>query len=217
MQSQTLQIIILALPCLLLCVTIHEFAHALVAKIGGDRTAEMHGRLTLNPVPHIDPIGTLLMPILSIVVAGIPLLCWAKPVPVNPLNYRKPSWDLAVSLAGPASNFTLFLLVAILMKILSVIGMLDFMGNSGIRFLFLMLHMNMVMTVFNLLPIPPLDGSALLYNAFVRGNYELEKMWFGFYRYSFLVLFLLIQIPFFQTILRTLYGVPVQLALAWIR
>ena len=119
-----IQTAFLVLPCLLLGCTVHEYAHAYVAKLGGDHTAEYYGRLTLNPIKHIDPIGTLIIPILSIFLVGVPLLAWAKPVPVNPNNFKKPSWDILVSLAGPASNVVLFLLIVLVLKVLNLSGIL---------------------------------------------------------------------------------------------
>lgn len=141
----------LRIPALLIAITVHEYAHALVAYAYGDPTAKQQGRLTLNPIKHLDPLGTLML-----LVAGIG---WARPVPINPYRFRDRRGGLfAVSLAGPASNFiTAFatiLILVLLMRFrlpLLAIGMLEMIAV-----------INIVLGVFNLIPIPPLDGSKVL-------------------------------------------------------
>ena len=126
-------------PFLILVITVHEFAHALAAYLLGDQTAKLSGRLTLNPLSHLDPIGSLMM-----IVAGFG---WGKPVPFNPLNLRKPIRDSAIiAFSGPASNF-------LLATVLSIV--FHFFPSSQ---LLLLISLNLGLGFFNLLPIHPLDG-----------------------------------------------------------
>jgi Zn-dependent protease len=155
----TPQIIAVAALPILFAITVHEVAHGWVAKRLGDPTADRMGRLTLNPLKHIDPIGTVLVPVLLIITAGI-AIGWAKPVPVTWENLRQPKRDMAlVALAGPASNLGMAILWALVMKISIVLPgttswvtePLQYMCQFGIL-------VNVILMVFNLLPIPPLDG-----------------------------------------------------------
>ncbi len=151
-----------ALP-VLFAITLHEAAHAYAAKYFGDSTAYMMGRMSLNPVKHIDPFGTILIPILLYFsTGGAFLFGYAKPVPINFGQLRKPKRDMAwVALAGPAANFVMaliWLLVLIGLKVFGQQGEQDFfvlMARAGIL-------TNLVMFAFNLFPIPPLDGGRIL-------------------------------------------------------
>ncbi len=128
--------------------SVHEFAHAYASFKLGDPTAKFDGRLTLNPLAHIDPIGTVIVPIF-LTLSGLPAFGWAKPVHVNIYNFKNPARDnFVTAIAGPASNFLVAFLAAFAMKIFPQSAILD---------LFVMI--NVVLGVFNLLPIPPLDGS----------------------------------------------------------
>lgn len=140
------------IPALLFAITIHEYAHAQCADSMGDRTARYMGRLTFNPMAHLDPIGALLL-----VVAGFG---WAKPVPINTSNFRnRKEGILKVSFAGPAANLFLCFLAAFLMAFMNRFGML----SDGIyRFLLWMQLYNVWFAFFNLIPVPPLDGSKIL-------------------------------------------------------
>ncbi|MFA4904280.1 MAG: site-2 protease family protein [Desulfobaccales bacterium] len=141
---------------LLFSVIVHEVAHGYVALINGDPTAKMLGRITLNPAPHIDPFGTIILPLLLLIThAGI-LFGWAKPVPVNPLNYRNYRWgEFAVSAAGPVSNLALAALFSVLLRMgLNNPGLMQ-MAYFGVT-------INIFLALFNLIPIPPLDGSHIL-------------------------------------------------------
>ena len=141
---------------LLFSVIVHEVAHGYVALLNGDSTARMLGRITLNPVPHIDPIGTILLPLLLLMThAGI-LFGWAKPVPVNPLNYRNYRWgEFAVSAAGPLSNLALAALFSVLLR-------LGFDNVGLMKLAYFGVSINIFLALFNLIPIPPLDGSHIL-------------------------------------------------------
>lgn len=136
---------------LLIALTFHEAAHAYVAKLLGDDTAEIMGRLTLNPLAHLDPLGTIAM-----VVAGVG---WAKPVPVNPNNFQQPRFhNLLVALAGPATNFLIALFFAGLNVIFKPEPSSLAAGTTT-----LIIYFNLVLMLFNLIPIPPLDGSKILH------------------------------------------------------
>lgn len=151
--------ILILLPVLLFSIIIHEYAHGYVAEWWGDPTARMLGRLTLNPLPHIDMFGSILVPLVLWVTGSPFLFGWAKPVPVTIENLRDRKWgDIMVSLAGPASNivlalvFTALLLGARIATGGQVSSALELFTVYGIL-------INLVLAIFNLLPIPPLDGS----------------------------------------------------------
>jgi Zn-dependent protease len=160
--------VLIALPILLLSLTAHEFAHAWVALKQGDDTAYMLGRVTMNPSAHVDPIGTLLFPALAM-MTGAPLLGWAKPVPVNPRKYRKyVRGDVLVSVAGVCMNAILAVCFAILcFAIAAGTGRLE-QPPQTLTILFTMCFYGVVsnvgLIIFNLLPIPPLDGSHVFYH-----------------------------------------------------
>jgi len=158
---------------------IHEYAHGFMADKLGDPTARYAGRLTLNPKAHIDPWGTIFMPIiLSILSAGKFLFAYAKPVPYNPYNLKNQKWGPAlVALAGPMSNFLLALSFAILIRFLPV--------SSLTQFLYIIVYANILLLVFNLVPVPPLDGSKVLYAILPSGS---EKVIYFLERNSFIIL-----------------------------
>ena len=147
--------LLIKIPALLLAVTVHELAHGLVADRLGDPTARLQGRLTLNPIPHIDPLGAL-----AFIIAGFG---WAKPVPVNAYNLRHPLRDMAlVAAAGPVSNFVLAFAGLLAFRLLPPIEAMPFLLvpiKQMIRFVFLF---NVGLGVFNLIPLPPLDGGHFL-------------------------------------------------------
>ncbi len=160
------------LPILLFSVIIHEIAHGWMALRLGDPTAKMMGRLTLNPVPHIDPVGSILVPAFSLVAAGQVFIAWAKPVPVNPMNFANfRRDDVLVSVVGPISNIVLALACTLLFIACALIrGQAGFPegGTADQATLFLCrmfyggIALNIVLAVFNLIPVPPLDGSHVL-------------------------------------------------------
>jgi Zn-dependent protease len=147
---------------LLFSIVVHEVAHGFVALKNGDPTARMLGRLTLNPIPHIDPIGTVLLPLL-LLFSGVGIIFgWAKPVPVNPLNFRNYRWgEITVSAAGPLSNLALAVIFSYVLRL----------GPINMGFMKMALwgvQINIFLALFNLIPIPPLDGSHILSILFPR-------------------------------------------------
>jgi Zn-dependent protease len=148
-----------ALP-VIFAITVHEFAHGWVASKFGDQSAKMLGRLTLNPIKHIDPIGTILVPIVLLIFTGF-VFGWAKPVPVNANSFKSPRTDMAwVAIAGPISNFLMAFVWAVVLKIGLVLQATTpevglFLIYSGV----IGVSINLILGILNLLPIPPLDGS----------------------------------------------------------
>ncbi len=156
---------------LLVAFPVHEFAHALVAYQLGDGTAKLFGRLTHNPVVHFDTFGGLML-VITALSGGPFLFGWAKPTPVNPSNLRdRRNGEVAVALAGPASNLILASVGGLIFRILDYLHVFDTTGASSstdprvvlVNVLFLFVEFNIILAVFNLIPVPPLDGSALLF------------------------------------------------------
>lgn len=148
---------ILWLPPLLFAITVHETAHGWIAFRLGDPTAKLLGRLSINPIKHIDPIGTILVPFILFFLGGF-IFGWAKPVPINWHNLRKPNRDMAlVAIAGPGANLLMALLWGGIAKLALLFnnGAIFYMGSFGIT-------INLVLMVLNLIPIPPLDGSRVI-------------------------------------------------------
>ena len=164
-----------------LAITLHEAAHGYVAKLFGDRTAEMLGRVTLNPVRHVDPVGTILVPGILLLTAklagGVPFIFgWAKPVPVNAANLRHPRRDMIwVAAAGPGSNFVQALLWAIVLVATVSGGALASAGLSEMARIGV--NVNLVLMALNILPIPPLDGGRVLAGVLPqRGAHALSRI-----------------------------------------
>lgn len=159
MELSLIQKIILFAPPVILAITVHEASHGYAARYFGDFTADKAGRITLNPLKHIDPFGTILLPAMTIFLGGI-LFGWAKPVPVNFAALRNPKKDMLwVAAAGPASNFLMAVIWAIVFKLTmsapdNVAVPLALMAKAGIS-------INIVLMVLNLLPLPPLDGGRI--------------------------------------------------------
>ncbi|MGH7543080.1 MAG: site-2 protease family protein [Gemmatimonadota bacterium] len=158
--------LLVVLPVLLFSVVVHECAHGYAAEWWGDPTARMLGRLTLNPIPHIDLIGSILVPGLLLATGSGFLFGWAKPVPITPDNFRdRRLGDITVSLAGPASNVVLALGFAGLLLAARMIG---FVPDALVQLCAYGVFLNFILAVFNLLPIPPLDGSHVVANLLPR-------------------------------------------------
>ena len=170
------------LAVLVPAIILHEVSHGVVALAFGDDTAKKAGRLTLNPIAHVDPVGSVALPLL-LAVAGAPVFGWAKPVPVNPRNLRHPRQEtLLVSLAGPATNIVLAIGAAAVLRTATHSSLpIDVALQFGI--------INVVLATFNLIPIPPLDGSAII-ERFLPANWW--PGWLRLRQYSFAILFLLV-------------------------
>jgi Zn-dependent protease len=181
--------IVMILPGILLALTVHEFSHGYVALMMGDPTAKNNGRLTLNPVAHIDPFGFLML-----IFAGFG---WAKPVPVNPMYFSdRRRGTLLVSLAGPASNIVMAIALTVLLGLI-----IRFAGNISftIQQLFLSaISINLVLAVFNLFPIPPLDGSKIVMSLFPS---RFEQTFHEMERYSMILLILLLFLGVIRRVL----------------
>lgn len=177
--------------------------HGYVALMFGDRTAERAGRLTLNPIPHIDLLGTIILPgillLLPLITGAHPgfLIGWAKPVPVNPLNFNNlRKGEIFVSLAGVVSNFGLALIFAVLYHVASAVLLINPLFIEAFKF---GVQINLVLAVFNLLPVPPLDGSKVLiallpYEA--AKNFERVSFQYGFFIILMLLYFNIIGVVF---------------------
>ncbi len=175
---------------LIVLLTFHEFGHAWTAEKCGDDTARLQGRCSLNPVVHIDPIGTVLLPLMMIFLpfgVGRFMIGWAKPVPVNPHNLRNPRVDdILVSMAGPAMN----LVLAVALMALARVGLLAHMGQlTGLCVQ--MAALSLLLCFFNLIPIPPLDGSHVLRNLTGMSWEAYAK----FAQFGFIAVIVVIQIP----------------------
>jgi Zn-dependent protease len=177
---------------LIVAIILHEISHGVVAFVLGDDTAKRAGRLTLNPVAHVDPFGSIVLPVLG-ALAHVPVIGWAKPVPVNPARLRNGRRDLLlVSLAGPGSNFTLAIVAAVVAR-----SQFHFspsfvvVGDLPMRVLIPLVfaEVNLFLGLFNFLPIPPLDGAALVERVL---PHEWLPGWYRFRPYGILVLFLLV-------------------------
>ncbi len=179
---------LLFLPVLLFSVVVHEVAHAWVARREGDDTADRLGRITLNPIPHLDALGSIILPAILHFSGASFLFGWAKPVPVNPSKFRDPVWsDIRVSLAGIASNLILAAISTVLVVVMvkletgtgsSVFGTLAAAAGFGVL-------INLILAFFNLIPIPPLDGSHVVYHLLPR---SLGERYREFGRYGLLAL-----------------------------
>jgi Zn-dependent protease len=201
------------IPILIFSVIIHEVAHGLMALRLGDPTARDMGRLTLNPLPHIDLVGSVLVPLMSLAAAGHVFIAWAKPVPVNPMNFRNPRRDsVLVSAVGPVSNFLLALLCGFVVIALGIARAALGDGLTGvapdvIHFLLTMfyggMYINVVLGVFNLIPLPPLDGSHIL-AAMLPPRAAVAYMRIGFF--GVLVVLFAMRLPFVSNAFGALIG-----------
>ncbi|PTR09928.1 Zn-dependent protease [Nitrosospira sp. Nsp5] len=206
MDSVIQNIAIYALP-VIFAITLHEAAHGYVAKHFGDLTAYAQGRVSLNPIRHIDPVGTILLPLLTLLLGGI-LFGWAKPVPVNFSALRHPKQDMLwVALAGPGANLFMALLWAFVIKLGISLPESDLarpmilMGEAGIK-------INVILMVLNLLPLPPLDGGRIAVSLLPH------NMAYGFSKiepYGFMILLLLLITGVLGAIIGPFISITIQL------
>jgi Zn-dependent protease len=202
---------------LLLAISAHEAAHAWMSHRFGDDTAYLLGRVTLNPVAHTDPIGTLLIPIVGFIVSAMGgsffLIGWGKPTPVNPLRWRnKDLANVMVSIAGILANLLIATIAFIILKVLFRTGVYWTMSDSlqepvGL-FLEYLLLMNISLAVFNLLPFPPLDGSKVL-ETFLPDS--MQPVLATLEQYGYLILMVLMYLGFFGAIIRPIVRLVVSL------
>ena len=212
--------LVIYMVVLLLAISAHEAAHAWMSYKFGDDTARLLGRITLNPVAHIDPIGTLLIPIASFIfshMGGFPiaLIGWGKPTPVNPLRWRqKHLANVMVSIAGILANLTLASIALILLHLayyahlLGDGGVLASIEEPVVLFLFTALTLNVSLAVFNLLPFPPLDGSKVLWTILPD---SMKPALEALERFGFIILLLLMQTGFFGKIFAPVWRVIIYL------
>jgi Zn-dependent protease len=199
---------------LLLAISAHEAAHAWMSNRFGDDTARLLGRITLNPVAHTDPIGTLLIPIVSFLFSSMGggalaalLIGWGKPTPVNPLRWQnKDLANVMVSIAGILANLILAIIAFVILKAVLMMGGFGVISESfrdPVRiFLFYLLTMNVSLAVFNLLPFPPLDGSKILYSVLPASAHGFLAI---LEQYGFMILIVLMYMGFFGLIMRPVF------------
>jgi Zn-dependent protease len=202
---------IFGLIILIFSIVIHEVAHGAMAYWLGDATAKYAGRLTLNPIPHIDPIGSVLLPLILWATSSPIFFGWAKPVPYNPYNLRDQKYGPAlVSAAGPGSNLLLALMFGILIR--ALIAYVP-MSSSLVTFIGLLSYMvliNVLLAIFNLVPIPPLDGSKILYAILPDSANNIKMLldqWGMFLLLIFIFYFSWLILPIVQVIFKLMTGI----------
>ncbi len=198
---------IFAIAVLIMSVVIHEVSHGYMANALGDPTAKYAGRLTLNPVKHLDFFGSFVVPIITYLLGGI-IFGWAKPVPYNPYNLKNQKWGPAmVGAAGPVANFIVAIFFGILIRLGSLYGL---MSAPFIKISIMIVFINIILGIFNLIPIPPLDGSKVLFAFFPYQWRHIEEFLerYGFFIILIFIFFFLDLIfPLILLIFRLLTGV----------
>lgn len=189
----------------LIAITVHEYAHARAALAAGDETAKRMGRVSLNPIDHLDPMGTLMFIFTAMSGYG---LAWGKPVPVNPFNFRSPRWDsLKVSIWGPLSNLITACILTLMLKFGRYAVPAEYFELIGLCILF-----NVGLAVFNMIPVPPLDGSKVLSSLMPISQARAYDRMVGRYGAFVLLALILIRVPGHGSIIGTLIGPPIMKA-----
>ncbi len=200
MQDAQLMQMVFSVLVLVFSVVAHEVSHGYMAQYLGDPTARLAGRLTLNPLRHIDPIGSLLVPFVTSMLPGGVVFGWAKPVPYNPYNLRDQKWgDAKVALSGPLTNLGIAVIFA---AVLRSVG--DVIPPEAVNIMELIVLINVILTVFNLVPIPPLDGSKVLFNALPLRFRYIEE-YFQRYALVLILIFAFFLWKFFLPLIYLLY------------
>jgi Zn-dependent protease len=190
---------ILFIAVLIISVIVHEISHGYMANHLGDPTARLQGRLTMNPIPHIDPLGSVIVPgLLALSGTGV-IFGWAKPVPYNPYNLNSRYGDALVAAAGPASNLVLAVLAALMFRLTPMTAA----DPTGL-FLLAVVLINIVLMVFNLVPIPPLDGSKILFE-FIPAKFNYIRDALEQYGFVILLFFIFFAIQLITPIITGLF------------
>ncbi len=194
----------------LISVVLHEVSHGAVANALGDSTAKDEGRLTLNPIPHLDPFGSIVLPLLLLLVSGGNFaIGWAKPVPINPARLRDQKWGQAkVSIAGPASNLLLALVFGLILRFLPLAAL----PPAIPYFLASIVSVNLLLALFNLLPIPPLDGSHLLFSV-LPDSMRSVRSFLQQYGFFLLLIFIFFLFDWLVSLVRILFSLIVGISL----
>lgn len=194
----------------LISVVLHEVSHGAVANALGDSTAKDEGRLTLNPIPHLDPFGSIVLPLLLLLVSGGAFaIGWAKPVPINPARLRDQKWGEAkVSIAGPAANLLLALVFGLILRFLP----LAVLPAAIPYFLASIVSVNLLLALFNLLPIPPLDGSHLLFSV-LPDSMRSVRSFLRQYGFFLLLIFIFFLFDWLVFVVRILFSLIVGISL----
>lgn len=202
---------IFGIAILIMSVVIHEVSHGQIAYYLGDSTAKWSGRLTLNPINHLDIFGSIILPLLLFLSGTGFIVGWAKPVPYNPYNLKSQKWGPAlVALAGPASNILLALIFGFIVRISGILP--DFILPAFFNISLSIIIINLMLAVFNLVPIPPLDGSKILFSILPfrsRHIQEFLEQW-GFIILIFFIIFLFNKIsPIIYILFRLITGLNI--------
>jgi len=197
---------IFQIAILIFSVVIHEVSHGYAAYWLGDSTAKYQGRLNLNPLRHLDPFGSVVFPLLLYISNAGFLLGWAKPVPYNPYNLRNQRWgDAIVAAAGPLSNIAIALIFGLLLRFSYSLGLLS-VSNSGVfEITTYIVYINLLLAIFNLVPIPPLDGSKILFSALKIG-WDKKRLFFEQFGIVLVVGFMFFLSPVISYIVSTLFS-----------
>ena len=223
--EQLIPRLVIYMVVLLLAISAHEAAHAWMSYKFGDDTARLLGRITLNPVAHTDPIGTLLIPIVGFLIASVGspvasiLIGWGKPTPVNPLRWRnKDLANIMVSIAGILANLLIAIIAFVIFKVVLITRVIDpdtlSLNDPVTLFLFDLLIMNVSLAIFNLLPLPPLDGSKVLYSVLPSSAQPILEF---LEQYGFFILIFLMYMGFTRLIMSPVLGLIFYLLVLGVR